>query len=533
MPTIVFGFAVSVICVSALLSDLVHTQCHSHVSSSNNRASSQECVNNKRPDKEEYDSIKFLHNQLDDDANGDIDVTETAEFLRDELQYANGNERRKGFHRNDKHISLSELWQSWMSSEVHNWTIDVTINWLKTSVELPQYAQAFQDNGVNGSWLPQLATNNAQFITNKLKIKDPIHRQKIVLKAMDVVLFGPAKADRNIIKDTILVFLFVIAAGGCFFAYVQHRYSQNHLKKMMADMEALQKAEDSLQDLQQELDKARQEQSTVADEKRKLEKRLKHETSKDSIGIISEDQRHVQIRILEDQKEQLQNELERAERMLKQQQSHWTAPPTLQLWLQLTYEIEYKNFTAKRNAAEQQLMIARDGCEKLKKKKAQMFGSLRIAHSNSIDDIDHIIVEAKSALSEVTQELRERAKRWKQIETICGFSITKNPGLTYLQSMMHGNLNSLNVFNSARAILANKENSENTLEDESSAVQRLVSMSASLFLAPVPTEDIKRFAAAQLYNQGNGSLPIFNNKPAHLKTSRSSSHIKTNGETVI
>lgn len=39
------------------------------------------------------------------------------QFLRDELQYVNGNERRKGFHRNDKHISLSELWHSWKSSE--------------------------------------------------------------------------------------------------------------------------------------------------------------------------------------------------------------------------------------------------------------------------------------------------------------------------------------------------------------------------------------------------------------------------------
>lgn len=50
-------------------------------------------------------------------------------------------------------------------------------------------------------------------------------------------------------------------------------------------MEALQRAEDALMDLQQELDKARQEQSNVADEKRRLEKRLKHETSKVSFTI--------------------------------------------------------------------------------------------------------------------------------------------------------------------------------------------------------------------------------------------------------
>ena len=39
----------------------------------------------------------------------------------------------------------------------------------------------------------RLATNNGHFMTAVLGISDPIHRQKICLKAMDVVLFGPPK----------------------------------------------------------------------------------------------------------------------------------------------------------------------------------------------------------------------------------------------------------------------------------------------------------------------------------------------------
>lgn len=34
-----------------------------------------------------------------------------------------------------------------------------------------------------------------QFLNNVLGIKDPIHKQKIALKAMDVVLFGPPKGE--------------------------------------------------------------------------------------------------------------------------------------------------------------------------------------------------------------------------------------------------------------------------------------------------------------------------------------------------
>lgn len=35
---------------------------------------------------------------------------------------------------------------------------------------------------------------------NNLGIKDPIHRQKITLKAMDVVLFGPPKGKLLILS---------------------------------------------------------------------------------------------------------------------------------------------------------------------------------------------------------------------------------------------------------------------------------------------------------------------------------------------
>jgi len=41
----------------------------------------------------------------------------------------------------------------------------------------------------------RLAVSNMQYLTSTLGIKDPIHKQKIQLKAMDVVLFGPPKGN--------------------------------------------------------------------------------------------------------------------------------------------------------------------------------------------------------------------------------------------------------------------------------------------------------------------------------------------------
>lgn len=61
------------------------------------------------------------------------------------------------------------------------------------SVQLPQYVNLFKKHKIDGSVLPRLAVNNLHFVSNVLGIKDPIHKQKIALKAMDAVLFGPPR----------------------------------------------------------------------------------------------------------------------------------------------------------------------------------------------------------------------------------------------------------------------------------------------------------------------------------------------------
>lgn len=117
------------------------------------------------------------------------------QFLREELKYDSGYEKRhKAFHFNDDmHISVKELWEAWLRSEVHNWTVDQTTEWLAQSVQLPQYVRLFRMHKVTGKVLPRLAVNNMHYVSNVLGIKDPIHKQKIALKAMDAVLFGPPR----------------------------------------------------------------------------------------------------------------------------------------------------------------------------------------------------------------------------------------------------------------------------------------------------------------------------------------------------
>lgn len=100
-----------------------------------------------------FDAIRWLHWQLDDDQNGKVDMTESADFFRHDLNHADTNERQRQFHGNDKHISVDEMWRHWLKSEVHNWTVDQTIDWLTNCVKLEQYVDLFRQQQVNGAKL--------------------------------------------------------------------------------------------------------------------------------------------------------------------------------------------------------------------------------------------------------------------------------------------------------------------------------------------------------------------------------------------
>lgn len=134
----------------------------------------------------------------------------------------------------------------------------------------------------------RLAVNNPHYYSVVLGVKDPIHRQKMAVKAMDVVLFGPPKDGRNHIKDATLFFLLVCALLGYWYAYRTDQHSKRHLAKLMQHMEVLSSAEKELQELQIKLEHARQEQDITLSQKEQLERQLEEETRLGSSANLSQ-----------------------------------------------------------------------------------------------------------------------------------------------------------------------------------------------------------------------------------------------------
>ncbi|CAB1349233.1 unnamed protein product [Coregonus sp. 'balchen'] len=348
-----------------------------------------------------FEAIRSIHKQMDDDANGNVDVSETDGFLREDLNYHDPKAKHNSFHGDDQFISVEDLWNTWKGSEVYNWTVDDVVKWL-TYVELPQYVDTFLKMHFNGTVMPRLAVKNATLTVSILKMLDRSHVQKLQLKALDTVLFGAP---------------LMIGIGGCWFAYIQNRYSKDHMKKMMTDLDGLQRAEQSLHDLQKkdEINCAKQEAQRL----KELREGTENELSRQKYA--------------EEELDQVRMALKKAEKELESRCS-WSPPESLQKWLQLTHEVEVQYYNIKKQNAEKQLLVAKEG---IKKKRNTIFGTFHVAHSSCLDNVDHQILTAKQALGEVTAALRERLHRWQQIEILTGFTIVNNPGLSSLASTLN------------------------------------------------------------------------------------------------
>ncbi|XP_026213275.1 stromal interaction molecule 1-like isoform X2 [Anabas testudineus] len=390
-----------------------------------------------------FESICSIHKMMDDDADGTVDITETDEFIREDLKYNDPKAKHRSFHRADMHISVEDMWNTWKSSEVYNWTEQQVEDWLLVSVELPQYTETFRKHQLNGKALPRLAVKNTTLTLTVLKILDRSHAQKLQLKALDIVLFGPPPGQQNQWKDLVLGLSILMALGGCWFAYVQNRRSKDDLGKLMKDLEGLQRAEQSLLDLQGKLQQAQEEQRCVQVEKVKVEEKLRNEinSAKQEAQRLRElregtENERSRQKYAEEELEQVRTALKKAERELESR-ARWAPPEALQRWLQLTHEIEVQYYNIKKQSAERQLLQAREGAEKIKKKRSSLFGTFHVAHSSSLDDVDHKILSAKQALAEVTTALREKLQRWQQIESLTGFCLVNNPGLGALAAALN------------------------------------------------------------------------------------------------
>ena len=258
---------------------------------------------------------------------------------------------------------------------------------------------------------------------------------------MDVVLFGLPKKN-TLIKDIVLLLGLMTSSIACWYLLYQYNYSQRQLKKVLKDLNSLQQAEESLNQTQKQLENQDQDDLRKSTEHRLSAAYSNGEILKRSDSSISEQELISKLADKDEENLALKAEIEKLQGMLRQQSlerlssvssSGFELPPLLIEWLQVTHEIELKHFLARKKNAEQQLEIAKQHGEKLTKKRNTFLGALQVAHGTGLSGIDNEILRARTALTEVTNDLHERTNRWQAIESLTGRSITRNSGFKELK----------------------------------------------------------------------------------------------------
>ncbi|CAF2596650.1 unnamed protein product [Rotaria sp. Silwood2] len=368
-------------------------------------------------------AIKSIHEQMDDDKDGLIEASESRDFIHEELESKTDSVRHRRFQNDDLQITFDDLWTQWKNNPVYNWSNDDVIHWVVNHVHLSIYVEYFRRNQIDGRMIPRLAANEKQYISTIMQIRDPRHKRRLIIKATDVVLFGPPQQTHRLIKDMILISALLISVAACLYAFIRHRKTQESMNNLLKELETLQKAEGDLiavtgkvKAMENELqEKPKVDRgllnSWFIEVQRTKEEADKYRKRRDT--TIDNDK---QLRLAVQEIEQLRIALRKAEEHARHQS--YEAPPELIDLLKRTYHIEEAAFEIKRKTAESAMLTAKEQMNKISKMQKGFFGAVRIAHTGCMDNISELINAAKERLAEVHDEYEEREHRWNKIASL-------------------------------------------------------------------------------------------------------------------
>uniref|UniRef100_A0A0N5ADQ6 SAM domain-containing protein n=1 Tax=Syphacia muris TaxID=451379 RepID=A0A0N5ADQ6_9BILA len=344
---------------------------------------------------------------MDVDESGDIDRTESTGFIG-KNEMGGGSDRGKremAFHHgNDDKVDVDELWESWFASNERSWTTSELVSWLENIVKLPQYADAVISNQLDGRALPRLALLNSTLLTETLGVKSYIDKKKIVIKALDLVLFGLAEDGTSRMKDVALTVLVIFLGTVVVILRKQQKRSCSKMEELTTKLAQLKTMENDFEEAQK---------------KHVFYCILKFEEEKKKRQSLTE------ATVAENEKvETLRFQLMEAERLLE---SNNSAPLALQPLLQRTCELELSYIGQQRLECIAEMSEAVELIEKLRKKQSSIISSIKLATGASVgtDQVDSRIFSLKARMEKISLIMAECHRRWLEIESLCGFQVTQ------------------------------------------------------------------------------------------------------------
>ncbi|KAL3317808.1 hypothetical protein Ciccas_003532 [Cichlidogyrus casuarinus] len=375
-----------------------------------------------------YSAIKSLHTRLDKNKDGGIDFKETNGYLSEDLAQTVPSERVQKLYESDNHINPNELWDVWTQNDAYLWTVQDVKKWLIDVVDLPQVVEAFMHNAVDGKSLPLLIDESGDFILNTLGVSSPIYREKLALKALEVILFGVPKHLGSIWLVSFLLSIILLFTGTLAFSYTQQKKSKSQMKRMEQELDALNAVVRYMRDIREQSEEIESNRDLIYS---KSQLQLTAGEKSNSVDEMNE------LEKLRSELSQSRKEIIYLKRQL-QNVPNGAAPPSplLCTWLQITFEVETNYSKEKKLRAENFVKETQDNHNKLRKKASSIWGTLKSSHDASFEKIHSDIEKARSSLDAVKQDLDERAQRWAEIQRLLDVKLLPSPGLQVLRKQV-------------------------------------------------------------------------------------------------
>ncbi|VDD91447.1 unnamed protein product [Enterobius vermicularis] len=344
-----------------------------------------------------YAAVVELHKQMDVDESGDIDRSESKGFIG-KNEMGGGSDRGKremAFHHgNDDKVDVDELWESWFASNERSWSTSDLVSWLENIVKLPQYSNAIITNQLDGRALPRMALLNSSFLTDVLGVKSYKDKKKIVIKALDLVLFGLAEDGTSRAKDIALSILAALLVVVLVTFKTQQKRSHTEMEQLTSQLAQLKSMENDFEEAQKKFEEEKKKRQSLCE------------------ATAAEN----------DQVATLRSQLIEAERLLE---SNNSAPLALQPLLQRTCELELSYIDQQRLECIAEMTEAMELIEKLRKKQSSILGSIKLATgaSDGTNQVDSKIFSLKTRMEKISVTTAECHRRWLEIESLCGFQV--------------------------------------------------------------------------------------------------------------
>jgi hypothetical protein len=302
------------------------------------------------------------------------------------------------------------MWKAWQYSAAYNWTTEEMVYWVTEQVKLPEYAENFRRNQIDGQFLPRLILNENHYYSSVMQIKDARHKRLFILKATDVVLFG-VQHSHNLVKDAIMIGALTLSIFFCIFLYSKHRKSSDQIKLMLIEFDKLNMINEA-NNLKLELPtstpingldftekikaltKRNSLDGTISTGFEREAKKAQNETVTGvETGKLSktnsqdDDKSLYQLKLAEQELERMRAALKKTESRLDLVK--YQPPIVLITLLNKTYESEKALLDFKLSMIEKDKLECVDALNRVVKRQSGFMGALKIAHSSTLEDIQH------------------------------------------------------------------------------------------------------------------------------------------------